>query len=104
MHCVLCILCLFVNTVDMKIKACNALNAMFVNTVCGFCTTLYTGVETLLSIQWPLTPPGGKACTAFHLMGLAVHQSDEAAFLTFWELSTTRVIANSQFLKLRGPQ
>ena len=39
----LCILCLFVNTVDMKIKAHNALNAMFVDTgVCGFYTTLYT--------------------------------------------------------------
>ena len=37
---------LFVNTVDMKIKACNALNAMFVGTVntgvCAFYTTLYT--------------------------------------------------------------
>ena len=37
---------LFVNTVDMKIKACNALNAMFVETVdtgvCGSYTTLYT--------------------------------------------------------------
>ena len=37
---------LFVDTVNMKIKACNALNAMFVNTVntgvCGFYTTLYT--------------------------------------------------------------
>ena len=34
---------LFVDTVDMKIKACNALNAMFVDTgVCGFYTTLYT--------------------------------------------------------------
>ena len=37
---------LFVNTIDMKIKVCNALNAMFVNTVdtgvCGFYTTLYT--------------------------------------------------------------
>ena len=36
---------LFVNTVNMKIKAYNALNAMFVNTVntgvCGFYTTLY---------------------------------------------------------------
>ena len=36
----------FVNTVNMKIKACNALNAMFVYTVntgvCGFYTTLYT--------------------------------------------------------------
>ena len=45
MHCVLCMLCLFVDTVGMKIKACNALNAMFVNTVhtgvCGFYTTLY---------------------------------------------------------------
>ena len=46
MHCVLCMPCLFVNTVDMKIKTCNALNAMFVNTVntgvCGFYTMLYT--------------------------------------------------------------
>ena len=37
---------LFVNTVDMNIKACNALNALFVDTVntgvCGFYTTLYT--------------------------------------------------------------
>ena len=37
---------LFVNTVDMKIKVCNALNAMFFDTVntgvCGFYTTLYT--------------------------------------------------------------
>ena len=37
---------LFVDTVDMKIKAYSALNAMFVETVntgvCGFFTTLYT--------------------------------------------------------------
>ena len=37
---------LFVNTVDMNIKACNALNALFVDTVntgvCGFYTILYT--------------------------------------------------------------
>ena len=36
----------FVDTVDMNIKACNALNAIFVDTVdtgaCGFYTTLYT--------------------------------------------------------------
>ena len=54
---------LFVDSVDMKIKACNALNAMFVDTVetgvCGLYTTLYTGVKTLLySIQWPIVPPG----------------------------------------------
>ena len=55
MYCVLCMLCLFVDTVDMNIKAHNALNVMFVNTVntgvCGFHTTLYTdhwGVKTLL--------------------------------------------------------
>ena len=37
---------LFVDTVNMNIKVCNALNALFVNTVntgvCGFYTTLYT--------------------------------------------------------------
>ena len=44
----LCIECdiLFVNTVDMNIKAHNALNAMFVDTVdtdiCGSYTTPYT--------------------------------------------------------------
>ena len=27
----------------------------------------------------PLTPPIGKVCTDFCLVGLAVHQSDEAA-------------------------
>ena len=46
MHCVLCMLCFFVDTVDTKIKVRNALNAMFVITintgVCGFYTTLYT--------------------------------------------------------------
>ena len=40
---------LFVDTVNTKIKACNALNAMFVETVdtytgiCGSYTTPYTG-------------------------------------------------------------
>ena len=34
---------LFVDTVDMNIKACNALNALLVDTgVWGFYTTLYT--------------------------------------------------------------
>ena len=37
---------LFVDTVNMNIKACNALNALFVDTVntgvCVFYTTLYT--------------------------------------------------------------
>ena len=42
---------LFVNTVDTKIKASNAFNAMFVDTVntgvCGSYTTPYAGVKTL---------------------------------------------------------
>ena len=54
----------------------NALNAMYVEDVedgvCGFYATLYAeyrfhveDVEDtlyLLCIQWPLAPPGGKAC------------------------------------------
>ena len=60
---------LFVNTVNMKIKAHNSLNAMFVETgdtgVCGSYTTLYCIVRcensTVLCIKWPLTPPRGKA-------------------------------------------
>ena len=46
MHCVLCMLCLFLDTVNMKIKAHNALNAMFVDSVdtgiCGFYTPMCT--------------------------------------------------------------
>ena len=42
---------LFVNTADTKIKASNAFNAMFVDTVdtgvCGSYTTPYAGVKTL---------------------------------------------------------
>ena len=47
------------------------------------------------SVQSGLSPlPGGKAIVwAFRLGGLAVHQSEEAALLTFLDLSTTRVIA-----------
>ena len=57
---------LFVNTVNTKIKAHNALNGMFVNTVedtgiCGsYTSTVYRVMRcensTLLCIQWPLTP------------------------------------------------
>ena len=46
---------LFVDTVNMKIKASNAFNAMFVNTVntgvCGSYTTPYAGVKTLHKVQ-----------------------------------------------------
>ena len=63
--------------------------------------------STLLCIKWPLTHLGGKSCTAFCLVGLAVHQSEKVAFLTFLDLSTTSVIAGkthsqSPILKTKG--
>ena len=99
---------LFVNTVDTKIKTRNALDSVC-SIVCRHCqhedtdvcgsytSTVYRVMRcensTLLCIQRPVAPPGMKACTAFCLVGLAVHQSKEAVLLTFWDLSTTRLIA-----------
>ena len=61
----------FVDTVDTKIKACNALNAMFVKTVDTLVfvaltqhliqSTMKCENYTLLCIKWPLAPPRGKA-------------------------------------------
>ena len=58
---------LFVDTVDMKIKLCNALNAMFVETTDTLVfvaltqhliqSTMRCENSTLLCIKWPLTPP-----------------------------------------------
>ena len=55
----------FVDTVDTKIKACNALNAMFVETVNTLVfvaltqhliqSTMRCENSTLLCIKWPLT-------------------------------------------------
>ena len=49
---------LFVNTVNTKIKAHNAFNAMFVNTadtgVCGSYTTLYTEYYEVWKLYSPL--------------------------------------------------
>ena len=61
---------------------------------------------TVLCIQRPLTPPGGKACKAFYLVGLVVHHQSVqgGSFINFLGLSTTRVIAgktHSQFLILK---
>ena len=64
--------------------------------------------STLLYIKWPLAPPRGRLLyCAFWLVGLAVHQSEEAALLTFLDFSTTRVIAGkthgqSPILKTKG--
>ena len=62
---------LFVDIADTKIKACNALNAMFVETVDTLVfvaltqhiiqTTMRCENSTLLCIKWPLIPPRGKA-------------------------------------------
>ena len=108
---------MFVNTVNMKIKAHNALNAMFVETVdtgvcCSYTNTVYRVMRcknsALLSINWPLVPPRGRLLyCAFRLVGLAVHQSEEATLLTFLDLSTTRVIegkmhSQSPILKTKG--
>ena len=85
--------------------------------VCGFYATLYTeyrcdvkGVKDTLDTV-TLTPPGGKACTAFCLVDLVVHhqsvQGGSFVNLTFLDLSTTRVIAGkmhsqSPILKTKG--
>ena len=78
----LCIECgiLFVNTADTKIKASNAFNAMFVDTVdagvCGSYTTLYTGVKTLHKVASRPCQEGRLLyCVSLPSWGLAVHQS-----------------------------
>ena len=73
-----------------RIKACDVLYVVCVDTVntgvCGFYTTLHT------LYTGPLTSPGGKAHCSHQSCGLAVHQSEEAALFTFEDLSTTMVI------------
>ena len=106
---------LFVDTVDTKIKASNAFNAMFVDTVntgvCGSYTTPYAGVKTLHKVA-PCSCQEGRLlyCVSLPSWGFScspVSQSEEAALLTFLDLTTTRVIAgkmHSQFpiLKTKG--
>ena len=93
---------MFVDTVNMKIKASNAFNAMFVNTVdtgvCGSYTTPYAGVKTLHKVA-SRTYQKGRLLYCVSLLSwgfscLPVSQSEEAAFLTFLDLTTTRVIAD----------
>ena len=103
----------------------NALNAMFVETVNTLVfvaltqhliqSTFRCENSTLLCIKWLLTPARREGYLlqysiwkAFHLGGWAVHQSVwGGSFVTFLDLSTTRVIAGkmhsqSPILKLRG--
>ena len=84
-------------------KHVNALNAMFVETVDN---GVY-GSYTLHKVASCSCQGGRHLYCAFCLVGLAVHQSEEAALLTFLDLSTTRVIAGkihsqSPILKTKG--
>ena len=83
---------------------------MYVDTVntgvCDFYTTLYT-VYSILCIQGLLPLQEGRLIVAISPVGLVVHQSEGTALLTFWDLSTTRVIAGwthhqSPILKSQG--
>ena len=79
---------LFVDNVNTKIKACNALYYVCY-VVCQHCqywclwllhNTVYRVMKcknsTVLCIKWPLAPPMGKGILkAFRLVGLAVYQS-----------------------------
>ena len=78
---------LFVNTVDTKIKASNAFNAMFVDTVdigvCGSYTTPYAGVKTLHKVaSCPCQEGRLLYCVSLPSWGFRcspVSQSEEAA-------------------------
>ena len=92
---------LFVNTVDMKIKASNAFNAMFVDTVdtgvCGSYTTPYAGVKTLHKVT-------SHPCQEGRLLYCV---SSFVNFLGLVKLQgwlQARPTANPQFLKLKGAQ
>ena len=106
---------LFVDTVITKIKASNAFNAMFVDTVdtgvCGSYTTPYAGVKTLHKVASRPCQEGRLLyCVSLPAWGFScspVSQSEDAALLTFLDLTTTRVIAGkthsqSPILKTKG--
>ena len=106
---------LFVDTVVTKIKASNAFNAMFVDTVdtgvCGSYTTPYAGVKTLHKVASRPCQEGRLLyCVSLPAWGFScspVSQSEDAALLTFLDLTTTRVIAGkthsqSPILKTKG--
>ena len=106
---------MFVDTVHTRIKASNAFNAMFVDTVdtgvCGSYTTPYAGVKTLHKVaSHPCQEGRLLYCVSLPSWGFScspVSQSEEAALLTFLDLTTrlqARCTANPQFLKLKGAQ
>ena len=80
---------LFVDTVDTEIKASNAFNAMFVDTVntgvCGSYTTPYAGVKTLHKVASRPCQEGRLLyCVSLQSWGLAVDQSVQGgSFVNF---------------------
>ena len=103
---------LFVNTVNMKIKASNALSTL--STLVFVALIQHLMQVWKLCIKWPLAPvkrEGNCIVWAFHLGGLAVHQSVRVgSFVNFLGLGKlqgwlqARRTANPQFLKLKGTQ
>ena len=118
LHCMLYMLCMLPLSTQ-KITVCKTLNTMYAM-LCWYSwnwclwflyKAVYSVHYTLHCIQGLSYLQEGRLlyCTAFCLVGLAVHQSEETAFLTFWDLSTTRIIAGkmhsqSPILKKRGTQ
>ena len=88
---------MFVDTVNTKIKASNAFNAMFVDTVDtytgvrGSYTTPYAGVKTLHKVaSLPCQEGRLLYCVSLPSWGFScspVSQSEEAALLTILDLS-----------------
>ena len=105
---------LFVDTVDMKIKASKTFNAMFVNTVntgvCGSYTTPYAGVKTLHKVaSHPCQEGRLLYCVSLPSWGFSCSPVSPRRQLCklSWTCQTTRVIAGkmhsqSPILKTKG--
>ena len=106
---------LFVDTVDTKIKAMHLMLCLStLSTLVFVALTQHLMQVWKLCIKWPLAPAkreGYCIVWAFHLGGLAVHQSVRGgSFVNFLGLVKlqgwlqARCTANPQFLKLKGTQ
>ena len=105
---------LFVDTVNTKIKASNAFNAMFVDTVdtgvCGSYTTPYAGVKTLHKVaSCPCQEGRLLYCVSLLSWGFSCSPVSSRRHLCklSWTCQTTRVIAGkthsqSPILKTKG--
>ena len=85
MHCMLCMSTMLTQVFVTFTQPCIQCNCTHVK-----------GIKSVLCIQGPLAHPGRKAHCSHQSSSLAVHQSEETAYLTFWDLSTTKVIAGKK--------